>query len=66
MSIDGVLVLENVDVFAAAGAGNRGIARTFQITSDGNVDIDFGHVVENPALTGVTVQQIDQVFTSAP
>jgi hypothetical protein len=47
-------------------SGNRGIARTFQITSDGNVDIDFGHVVENPALAGVTVRQIDQVFTSAP
>ena len=66
VSIEGVLVLDNFDVFAQAGAGNRGIARTFQITSDGNVDIDFGHVVENPALAGVTVRQIDQVFTSAP
>jgi len=66
VSIDGVLVLDNFDVFAAAGAINRGIARTFQITSDGNVDIDFGHVVENPALAGVSVKQIDQVFTSAP
>jgi len=66
VSIDGQLVLDNFDVFAAAGAINRGIARSFQITSDGNVDIDFGHVVENPALAGVTVRQIDQVFTSAP
>ena len=66
VSIDGQLVLDNFDVFAAAGAINRGIAETFQITSDGNVDIDFGHVVENPALAGVTVRQIDQVFTSAP
>lgn len=66
VSIDGVLVLDNFDVFASAGAINRGIARTFQIASDGNVDIDFAHVVENPALAGVTVKQIDQVFTSAP
>ncbi len=66
VSIDGVLVLDNFDVFAAAGAANRGIARTFSITSDGNVDIDFGHVVENPALAGVSVRQIDQVFSSAP
>ena len=64
VSIDGVLVLDNFDIFAAAGAINRGIARTFSITSDGNVDIDFGHVVENPALAGVSVRQIDQVFTS--
>ena len=66
VSIDGQLVLDNFDVFAAAGAINRGIARTFQITSDGNVDIDFGHVTENPALAGVSVRQIDQVFSSAP
>ena len=64
VSIDGQLVLDNFDVFAEAGAANRGTARTFQITSDGNVDIDFGHVVENPALAGVSVRQIDQVFTT--
>ncbi len=64
VSIDGQLVLDNFDVFAAAGAINRGIARTFQITSDGNVDIDFGHVNENPAIAGVSVKQIDQVFST--
>lgn len=64
VSIDGVLVLDNFDVFAAAGAQNRGIARTFEIVSDGNVDIDFGHVTENPAIAGISVRQIDEVFST--
>lgn len=64
VSIDGVKVLDDFDVFAEAGAQNRGIARTFQIVSDGNVDIDFGHETENPAVAGISVRQIDEVFST--
>lgn len=63
VSIDGVLVLDDYDIFAVAGAGNRGVAEKFQVVSDGILDIDFGHVVENPAIAGIEVRQIDQLFS---
>ncbi|REK22600.1 MAG: choice-of-anchor D domain-containing protein [Planctomycetota bacterium] len=52
--IEGNLVLDDYDVFADVG-GFAGVAKSFNVTSDANLDIDFGHVVENPALKGIEI-----------
>jgi hypothetical protein len=54
VSIDGVLKLANFDINAAAGH-DRGTMREFPVTSDGTIDIDFGHVVENPLINGIEI-----------
>ncbi|MEV1144219.1 malectin domain-containing carbohydrate-binding protein [Micromonospora sp. NPDC049799] len=55
VSIDGVVKLDDFDPVAGAGGTNRGTMRSFPITSDGNVDIDFGHVLENPLVQGIEI-----------
>ncbi len=52
--IDGEVRLDDFDIVAAAG-DKKGTMRAFQVTSDGNVDIDFRHVVENPLINGIEV-----------
>ncbi|MFU8873295.1 malectin domain-containing carbohydrate-binding protein [Micromonospora sp. SL4-19] len=61
VSIDGVLKLSNFDPIAAIGATNRGTMRAFAVTSDGNVDIDFGRVLENPLVQGIEIVKIPPV-----
>ncbi|WP_446217479.1 malectin domain-containing carbohydrate-binding protein [Micromonospora sp. IBHARD004] len=58
VSIDGVVKLNDFDAVAATGSTNRGTMRAFVITSDGNVDIDFGRVVENPLIQGIEIVKI--------
>lgn len=57
VSIEGALVLDNFDVFAAVGA-NKGIVKTFIVTADSSLQILFGHVVENPAVKGVEISSL--------
>jgi PKD repeat protein len=52
--IDGTLVLNDYDIVADVG-DDVGTMKSFDITSDGNVDIDFGHVVENPLINGIEI-----------
>ncbi|HZN77041.1 MAG TPA: malectin domain-containing carbohydrate-binding protein [Micromonosporaceae bacterium] len=54
VSIDGTTVLSNFDIVAAVGH-NVGTMRSFTVTSDGVVDIDFGHIVENPLINGIEI-----------
>jgi hypothetical protein len=54
VSIDGAPKLTNFDINAAAGH-DRGTMREFAITSDGSIDIDFGHVTENPLVNGIEI-----------
>jgi hypothetical protein len=55
--IDGATVLDNFDVAAATGP-NRGTMRSFQVTSDGTVDIDFLHgATQNPIISGIEILQ---------
>ncbi|MEU2610808.1 malectin domain-containing carbohydrate-binding protein [Micromonospora sp. NPDC007271] len=61
VSIDGVLKLSNFDPIAAIGATNRGTMRAFAITSDGNVNIDFGRVLENPLVQGIEIVKLPPV-----
>ena len=60
VSVDGALVLDDYDVFADVGA-ETAVVKTFVTTvTDGNIDIDFGHLTENPAIKAI------QISNSAP
>ncbi|MFI7304371.1 malectin domain-containing carbohydrate-binding protein [Micromonospora aurantiaca] len=61
VSIDGVVKLSNFDPIAAIGATNRGTMRAFPVTSDGNIDIDFGRVLENPLVQGIEIVKLPPV-----
>jgi hypothetical protein len=55
--VNGVLVLDNFDVYVAAGnAGDKGITRTFAaLPQAGVITVSFDHVVENPAIKGIEI-----------
>jgi len=55
--IDGQLVLDDYDVFAEVGA-NRAVMKSFTISSDGNIDIDFLRGVQNPAIKGIEIVRV--------
>ncbi|MFG2106372.1 malectin domain-containing carbohydrate-binding protein [Micromonospora chersina] len=61
VSVDGVLKLNDFDPVAGAGGTNRGTMRAFAVTSDGNIDIDFGRVVENPLVQGIEIVKLPPV-----
>ena len=54
VSVEGRLVLDDFDINAQVGH-DRGTMREFPVTSDGLVQIDFGHVVENPLVNGIEI-----------
>ena len=58
VSLDGTKVLDNFDIVAATG-DQRGTMRSFDITSDGLVNIDFAHRVENPLVNGIEILRRD-------
>ncbi|MBS2938787.1 PKD domain-containing protein [Nocardioides sp. J2M5] len=58
VSLEGQVVLDDLDLVAAAG-DQRGTMRSFDLTSDGNVDLDFSHVVENPLVNAIEVVRRD-------
>jgi hypothetical protein len=59
--IDGVTVLPNFDIVAAAG-NKTGTMRSFAITADGDgVDIDLRAVTENPLINGIEILDDDAV-----
>ncbi len=55
--VDGNVVLDNYDVFAKVGA-NKGVVERVQVTSDANIDVDFVHVVQNPAIKAIEVIEL--------
>lgn len=58
VKLDGALKLDKLDIFAEAGA-NKGLIKSFDITSDGNLDIDLFHVVQSPAIAGIQITRLD-------
>ena len=54
VSVESDLVLDDFDIVEAFGS-QTGAMRSFTATSDGSVDIDFGHVVENPLVNGIEI-----------
>ena len=58
VAVDGNIVLNNYDIVADVG-NLVGTMKTFNVTSDGNVNIDFSHVTENPLLNGIEIINTD-------
>jgi hypothetical protein len=58
VALDGTTVLDDFDIADATG-DQRGTMRSFDIASDGNVDIDFSHVVENPLINAIEIVRRD-------
>jgi hypothetical protein len=54
VAIDGTTVLDDYDIVADVG-NQTGTMKSFDIISDGSVDIDFSHVVENPLINGIEI-----------
>jgi hypothetical protein len=54
VALDGSTVLDDLDLSGTVGH-NVGTMRSFTIVSDGSVDLDFRHVVENPLVDGIEI-----------
>ena len=52
VAIEGETVLDDYDVVADVGP-DTGTTKEFTVTSDGTVNVEFGHVTENPIVAGV-------------
>ena len=59
VAIDGVKKLDNFDIVASTG-DQRGTMRAFDVTSDGSINIDFSHEVENPLVNAIEIVRTDQ------
>ena len=59
VAVEGSTVLDDYDIVADAGGDSRGTMRSFDVTSDGNVDIDFSHVIENPLVSAIEIIRTD-------
>jgi hypothetical protein len=58
VSLEGSVVLDNFDIYSEAGA-RTALVKSFDITAtDSNLDIDFAHVSNNPAIAGIIVREI--------
>jgi hypothetical protein len=58
VSVEGALLLDNFDLNATVGH-DVATMRTADVTSDGSIDIDFGHVVENPLINAIEIIRTD-------
>jgi hypothetical protein len=54
VQIEGVTVLQSYDTYAEVGA-NAGVVKTFTITSDANLNINFVHGFEDPAVKAIEI-----------
>jgi hypothetical protein len=52
--IEGYTVSSNLDVFASVGP-NTAMMQSFTVSSDSNLDIDFFHITENPAIKAIEI-----------
>lgn len=54
VAVNGQVVLDNYDVYADVG-GYKAVMKSFDVTSGANLNITFGHVVENPAIKAIEI-----------
>jgi Malectin domain/Kelch motif/Abnormal spindle-like microcephaly-assoc'd, ASPM-SPD-2-Hydin len=62
VAIEGTKVLDDYDVYADVGA-NKGVVKTSTAPSDSNLDIDFTHVLQNPAIKAIEILRVDSPGT---
>jgi len=55
VQMEGVTLLPNVDVFAEVGANAALVKTAIVSVSDGQLDIQFLHVIENPSFNGLEI-----------
>jgi hypothetical protein len=57
VSINGSSVLSNFDIYAAAGAKNKAVSRTFTATANANgvISITFSGVKDNAKVSGIEI-----------
>ena len=65
VNLEGSTVLDDFDIVASTGH-NTGMVREFTITSDGNVNLDFLHVTENPLINGIEILKVADPGEPAP
>jgi PKD repeat protein len=58
VDLDGVNVINDLDLTASVGH-DVGTMRSFNVTSDGTVNIDFRHVTDNPLINGIEIIRRD-------
>ncbi|HIE96818.1 MAG TPA: hypothetical protein EYG03_07755 [Planctomycetes bacterium] len=65
--IDNELVLNNLDVFSEAGRYSA-LVKSFHVTSDGNLNIDFQRVTRHPMISGIIITPLmsDDVVPQGP
>jgi PKD repeat protein len=66
VSIDNVTKLSNFDIVQDTGGTNIGEMKSFLVTSDGSVNINFTHVTENPLVNGIEIIDKDVVLNGTP
>ena len=52
--LEGSTVLDNLDLSGSVGHQVAAM-RAFSVLSDGNIDLDFGHVTENPLINAIEI-----------
>jgi PKD repeat protein len=65
VTIDSTKVLTSYDIVADAGNAT-GVMKTFPVTSDGTVDLTFGHKVNNPLISGIEIIRTDGPTPPSP
>ena len=58
VAIDGDVVLNDFDIFAAAGA-RTGLVESFNIVSDGTINIDLARVKREPTIAGIRITELN-------
>ena len=54
VSVEGQTVLDDFDIIETYG-DDTGAMESFTVTSDGTIDVDFGHVTENPQVNAIEI-----------
>lgn len=62
---DGQLRINNLDVFAEAGA-NKALVKAFELTADGDINLELVRQIGNPSIAGIVVTEIETAPNTAP
>ncbi len=62
VAIEGDWVLTRFDIYAEAGA-HAGVARTFDVTSDGSLDVTFRRINRAPLVSAIELIELDTTTT---
>ncbi|MFC6940263.1 PKD domain-containing protein, partial [Salinirubellus sp. GCM10025818] len=57
VSVENQLVLDDYDIYADVGH-DVGVTKAYQVTPDSTLDVDFGHVVDNPKISGIEIVKL--------